>query len=190
VAASNADLEERCQQQRFRIDLLYRLNVLTLHMPALREREEDTVEVARDYVTKLCQQYRYPHRDFHPDALAFLRHYHWPGNVRELENLLHRDFLLSDEPLLSLQTARHKLSGIAVLSGKVQERMLGFKEAKARCIEEFEKSYIRELMDQAEGNLSAAARLAGKERSAFGKLVRKYGLGGGPELGDSGEAPA
>lgn len=192
VAASNADLEERCRQQHFRIDLLYRLNVLTLHMPALRERENDTLEVARDFVARLCQQYRHPLRDFHPDALHFLRHYHWPGNVRELENLIHRDFLLSDDPLLGLHSARHKLTGIAALTGKMQERMLGFKEAKARCIEEFEKGYIRDLLDQAEGNLSAAARLAGKERSAFGKLVRKYGLGEGPnrELVDNGEAPA
>lgn len=191
LAASNADLEALCERRQFRLDLLYRLNVLSLHLPALRERQDDALEMAQSIVARLCLQYRTPSRHLHPDALNFLRSYRWPGNVRELENLIHRDFLLSDENALTLQTARRKLpSGAAKEERLASGQLLRFKEAKARCVADFEKAYIRDLLAQADGNLSAAARLAGKERSAFGKLARKYGLTGLNDLLDNNEAPA
>ncbi len=191
LAASNADLEELCQRRLFRLDLLYRLNVLTLHLPALRERGDDPLTMAQNIVSRLCLQYRTPARHLHPDAIAFLRTYRWPGNVRELENLIHRDFLLSDDSALTLQSARRKLGATVSLAEALPNVFpLGLKEAKARCIADFEKAYISNLLAQADGNLSAAARLAGKERSAFGKLARKYGLTGISDLLDSNEAPA
>lgn len=175
IAASNADLDKLSQVQKFRLDLLYRLNVLKLHIPALRERGNDAVEMAQSYIRRLEHQYQMPTKKLHPDALDFIQSYDWPGNIRELENLLHQDFLMTEGDELRLQAARNNLSsrcGLNLLS-----RTYGsFKEAKARSIAEFERSYVRELLSLTQGNLSAAARMAGKERSAFGKLARKYGL--------------
>ena len=188
VAASNADLEHLSQARLFRLDLLYRLNVLTLHMPALRQRDDDALEMAQTFIARLSQQYRTPAKRLHPEAVAFMRDYSWPGNVRELENVIHRDFLMSEGEEITLHSLRLKQgprTGLA--AGPVGNR---FKEAKARCVAEFEQTYVRNMLSLAEGNLSAAARLAGKDRSAFGKLARKYAASVLSDKPESGEAPA
>jgi transcriptional regulator of acetoin/glycerol metabolism len=96
----------------------------------------------------------------------------WPGNVRELENTVHRAFLLSDDHSVRLGTT--VLPGAAPAEGPVATR--GFRTEKAAAIASFETEYLRRLLAESNGNLSLAARLAGEERSAFGKLVRKHGL--------------
>jgi DNA-binding NtrC family response regulator len=188
VAASNADLDNLSQARLFRLDLLYRLNVLTLHMPALRQRDDDALEMAQTFIARLSQQYRTPAKRLHPEAVAFMRDYSWPGNVRELENVIHRDFLMCEGEEITLHSLRLKQghrSGLA--AGPVGSR---FKEAKARCVAEFERAYVRNMLSLAEGNLSAAARLAGKDRSAFGKLARKYASSVLSDKPESNEAPA
>jgi DNA-binding NtrC family response regulator len=173
LVASNADLEALAKARLFRQDLLYRLNVLSLEMPPLRTRGGDAVELARAFLARLSRRYRMPGKQLHPDAIAFITQYQWPGNVRELENIIHRDFLMCRESELTLQDVRMRFatdnkSSFPAVSGT------GFKEAKALAVAEFERLYVREVLALAQGNLSAAARLAGKDRSAFGKLVRKY----------------
>ncbi|GAB2182352.1 hypothetical protein DLREEDagrD3_25750 [Denitratisoma sp. agr-D3] len=177
IAASNADLEKLSQAQRFRLDLLYRLNVLKLHIPPLRERGSDALEMAHAYLRRLERQYQMPAKRLHQDAVDFIQNYEWPGNIRELENLLHQDFLLTEGDELQLQVARSNLSSKCFGLGLLNRTRFSFKEAKARSIAEFERSYVQELLNLTQGNLSAAARMAGKERSAFGKLARKYGFG-------------
>ncbi|QNM95352.1 sigma 54-interacting transcriptional regulator [Chitinimonas koreensis] len=179
VVASNADLAAMAEARQFRTDLLYRLNVLSVVMPPLRERAGDAVELARLFVARLCSQYRRPLRALHEDAVAFIASYRWPGNVRELENVIHRDFLLSEGELLYCAEARQRLGKEAAGT----EARHCFKDAKARAIAEFERRFVGELLARAGGNISQAARLAGKDRSAFGKLVRKYGMAA-ESLGD------
>lgn len=186
IVASNADLERLCRARLFRLDLFYRLNVLKLHMPSLRERGDDALEMASAFIRRLEYQYRISPKRLHPDAIDFIRTYDWPGNVRELENMLHRDFLMSESDELLLQEARRNWSVTAQAKVLFAKTCSSFKEAKARNVAEFEKSYVRELLTLTRGNLSAAARLAGKDRSAFGKLARKHGL----SAGDADEAPA
>lgn len=190
IAATNADLEQLSKARQFRLDLFYRLNVLKLHMPSLRERGEDALEMAQAFVRRLEYQYRMPAKRLHPDAIDFIRGYDWPGNIRELENLLHRDFLMTESDELRLTEARANWSAAAQAKTFFAKTCSSFKEAKARTVAEFEKSYVRELLALTQGNLSAAARLAGKERSAFGKLARKYGLSAGCDDPGPEEAPA
>ncbi|HEX8962758.1 MAG TPA: sigma-54 dependent transcriptional regulator [Rhodocyclaceae bacterium] len=173
LVASNADLEALVKARLFRQDLLYRLNVLSLEMPPLRERGSDAVELAGAFLARLARRYRMPNKALHPDAVAFIAQYRWPGNVRELENVVHRDFLMCRQSELTLEDARLRLAA-DTRSTAVCAAGTRFKEAKARAVAEFERLYVREILALAEGNLSAAARLAGKDRSAFGKLVRKY----------------
>jgi DNA-binding NtrC family response regulator len=184
IGATNADLAGLSVNGQFRRDLLYRLNVLTLDVPPLRARDDDVLLLAQAFLRKLCARYHTPERSFHPEAIDALRAYHWPGNIRELENLIHREFLLADAPELVLP---------ALPRGAPAERRVNFgrrvdvpraaaggaagvefREAKARAIAEFEREYIRDLLRQSSGNVSLAARLAGKERSRFNRLVRKY----------------
>ncbi len=130
---------------------------------------------------------RPPERSFHPEAIDALRAYHWPGNIRELENLIHREFLLADAPELVLPALpRRRLPRRAARPTSAARRAdapprcvggaagVEFREAKARAIAEFEREYVRDLLQQSAGNVSLAARLAGKERSRFNRLVRKY----------------
>ena len=179
IVASNADLSALAVQRSFRLDLLYRLNVLTLTMPPLRSRQDDSVIIAKSILRRLSHQYRVPCKDLHADALSFIRSYSWPGNVRELENVIHREFLMSEESVLRLHDSRRILQGEPIAEISPVNTTLAFREAKARAVADFERSYVADLLRRTEGNISHAARMAMQDRSAFGKMVRKYGLESG-----------
>jgi len=169
LAATNTNLEQQVLARQFRRDLLYRLNVLTLRMPPLRERGEDRLELARSFVQRYSQEYGVPPKALAPAAISSIEQYDWPGNVRELENAMHRAFLMSEDGQLQLAVP----APLGVAGGGEDA---GFKAAKARAVADFERRYVQQLMQQSQGNITQAARLAGQDRSAFGKLVRKHGL--------------
>jgi two-component system response regulator GlrR len=187
IAATNADLGEMASRGEFRRDLLYRLNGLVVAVPPLREREGDAVILARAFLQRLCAQYDRPRRSLHPRAERALSGHEWAGNVRELENLVHREFLLNDEPQLQFEILSDSERRVAPTAGEAPERSnpaspcvshpltsVGFREAKARVIAEFERAYVCELLTRANGNVSLAARLSGKDRSRLGRLLRKH----------------
>jgi two-component system, NtrC family, response regulator GlrR len=189
IGATNEDLDELVKRGQFRRDLLYRLSVLLVAVPPLRTRGDDVIILARACLKKLSVGYQKPLRTLHRDALAALRRYDWPGNVRELENLIHREFLLTDETQLRLLTlpraAQERIDRLdagrpsgatpaAKTSAPPSLTEVAFREAKARVIEEFERTYVRELLTRTGGNVSLAARLAGKERSRLNRLLRKH----------------
>jgi len=193
VAATNADLDALVAQRQFRLDLMYRLKLLTLDVPPLRTRGGDAVLLAWAFLRKLSHDYQRPAPTLHPSAIAALRAHDWPGNVRELENLLHREFLLADGQEMYLPTLRGDLRDShaerrvkARRSADANKRRsettpmsspgIAFREAKAQVVADFEREYVRALLERAGGNVSLAARLAGKERSRFNRMVRKYQL--------------
>lgn len=179
IAASNADLGTLAEARLFRKDLLYRLNVISLRMPALREREGDAEVLACAMLQRFSHQYRLPLKCLNPEGLDFIRQYQWPGNVRELENVVHREFLMCEEYELGLNDSRAELMpGPSAPSHPRNDlAALAFREAKARAVADFERSYVFAMLSRTDGNLSHAARLAHQDRSAFGKLARKYGFG-------------
>lgn len=163
LAASNADLVARIRVGGFREDLWYRLNVLTLTLPPLRERREDIPLLAEYFLRRFCQSYRRPIRPFSDQTLTRLIQYPWPGNVRELENWVHRTVLLGEERLPGeedTQTATRS----------------SFQARKSKAIARFEQEYLTELMQFTHGNISQAAKIAGKERRCLGKLLKKHGI--------------
>jgi DNA-binding NtrC family response regulator len=166
VASANVDLEAGATQGTFRQDLLFRLNVLPLHLPPLRERGDDVMTLAQTFLRRFSRQYGQPLKTLDADSLAFLTTHTWPGNVRELENLIHRHLLLSDSDVIRIVPDRAP-------SARIES---SFREAKAHAIAEFERRYIAALLARTRGNISLAARLSGKERSRLCKLVKKYGL--------------
>ncbi|WP_148716431.1 sigma 54-interacting transcriptional regulator [Chitinolyticbacter meiyuanensis] len=174
VVASNADLDQLVVTRRFRSDLWYRVNVLTLLMPPLRDRDGDGVALAHAFLRRYAHQYRITGRQFHPEALAYIEQHDWPGNIRELENQVHRAFLMCEDGYLRL--------GRQALQEAVPGCTLPYKTAKARAIAEFEQRYVAGLLDRTGGNITQAAKLAGQDRSAFGKLVRKLDLHSAPML--------
>ena len=168
LAATNSRLETLVEQGRFRRDLMYRLNVLTMQLPPLRERSGDAVEMAQVFLSRFAHQYRLPEKPLHASALEFIAQHDWPGNIRELENMIHREFLMCDTREIHLGSRR--------LQDAEHEGISQFKSAKEKLIHDFERRYVRDVLTRVDGNLTRAAKLAGQERSAFGKLVRKHGL--------------
>jgi len=169
IAASNTLLDEAMRTGRFRHDLYYRLSVLSLELPPLRERPEDIPLLARHFLAKYATELNRPARDFVPGAVQLLLTQPWPGNVRELENVIQRGVLLCESATVEL---RH-------LGFPPRPRESGgtsFKYLKARAVHQFEQQYLLELLDEHDGNISAAARVAGKNRRAFWELLRKHHL--------------
>jgi DNA-binding NtrC family response regulator len=171
IAASNATLSRRVDEGTFRSDLLYRLTVMSLHMPPLRARGLDVQRLADHFLKRLSQQYGGAERRLDAASIDYLLRYAWPGNVRELENVLHREFLLAETALIHLGDHRPPPPTDARSSSTPT-----FRAARAIAIAEFERSYVMRALAQAGGNVSLAARLAGKERRSFGKLMKKYGV--------------
>jgi DNA-binding NtrC family response regulator len=173
VASSNVDLEDLVGQQQFRRDLLFRLGVLTVTMPPLRQRGDDVILLAEEFVRRFSAQHRRPVKPLHPDATAWLIAYGWPGNVRELENLMLREVLLSDGDCIDVPGRRRQPVDAAPETAGLDD---AFKAAKARAVAIFEKTYLSRLLARTGGNVSLAARLSGKDRSSVNKLLRKHGL--------------
>lgn len=176
IAATNADLDQLVKKRQFREDLFFRLNILQITMPPLRERMEDLPLLANHFIQRFRSQYGGEERFLYADSLAWMRHYRWPGNVRELENCVHKAFLLSEESAIRLQSpvqfqvGRHQVD----ISGMNWDAK--FTEAKHFVIDVFEKRYLTHVLSKANGNVSKAAKLAGKERRSLGKLIKKHGL--------------
>jgi DNA-binding NtrC family response regulator len=174
VVATNANLADLVEARQFRRDLLYRLDVVTLRIPALRDRDGDALELAKGFLDRLCGRYGKAQMRLHAESLVYLREHPWPGNVRELENAVHRAFLLAEDEWVRVGPPATDAQEPELAAEPDAPR--AFKSAKAAAIASFEVEYLRRLLTESNGNLSLAARLAGEERSAFGKLVRKHGL--------------
>jgi transcriptional regulator with PAS, ATPase and Fis domain len=169
IAATNQDLAEMARGGRFRLDLFYRLKVLYLWMPPLRERVGDPELLARHFMQELSRRYTTPEKALHPATIDWFNRYQWPGNVRELENLVRREFLLGDGAELRIGG-----DGLAESGGATAAVSWAYRPAKARALAAFDHRFLRELLLRSGGNISLAAKLAGKERRALGRLLKKY----------------
>jgi two-component system, NtrC family, response regulator GlrR len=172
IGAANQPLENMVGRREFRADLMYRLKVLHLTLPPLRQRAGDAELLAEHFISALRTRYGGPPRDLHPETRLWMRRYEWPGNVRELENWLHRRFLMSSGTSITRDDAPRTEAARAVGDLPV----VGFQRAKAEAVERFERDYLARVLRESDGNVTRAAQLAGKERRAFGKLLKKYGI--------------
>ena len=182
VAATNASLASLVEQGQFRQDLFFRLNILSLQLPPLRERPGDAEILAEYFMRRFCDQYDQHDKYLLPSVRSRLRSYHWPGNVRELEAQIHRGFILAEENGVSLPDLQGEESSLEAERRKVSDRRANisfdtsYRQARAHVLEEFEKRYLVWLMEQTHGNVTLAAKKAGKERRALGKLIKKHGI--------------
>ncbi|NPU92226.1 MAG: sigma-54-dependent Fis family transcriptional regulator [Gammaproteobacteria bacterium] len=183
IAASHCDLAERVADGRFREDLYYRLDVLRIELPPLRERREDILPLAQHFAERFKAEYRVAHPEMTAGFEKWMLNYHWPGNVRELENVMMRWLfgqlpasltVLPDDPAgVTLNSLELDVLERIARSGAMQMKLT---QAKAQVVQEFEKHYVASLLKMTQGNITQAARRAGKERRAFGRLVKKYNL--------------
>jgi DNA-binding NtrC family response regulator len=175
VAATNVDLEARVKAGAFRADLFFRLNVITIRIPPLRDRTEDIPALAEHFVTKYCRRLGRSRPTMHADAMRALTAYDWPGNVRELEHVIERALVLlrdgciqrRDIPVASSQPEK----GPGQTFGKA------YAMERRQLLDEFDRRYTEDLLSATAGNVSEAARIAGLDRTNFRRMMRRTGVG-------------
>ncbi|MDQ3389387.1 MAG: sigma-54 dependent transcriptional regulator [Gemmatimonadota bacterium] len=181
VSATNRDPARAVAEGRLRQDLLFRLNVIPLHIPPLRARPDDIPVLAQHFLRRYAQAYERPQTRIAPEALRKLCEYEWPGNVRELQNVMERIVSLSGagEEVTTADLPEDFLSGrVYVGAGGACIADRPFHDAKADAVAIFEKEYLRDLLRRHDGNISRAARSAGIDRKTIHRLLQKYQLEG------------
>jgi len=164
VSATNRDLKEAVANGQFREDLYYRLNVVTIELPPLRERREDIPLLAEHFLKKLALENQKKVAGFSPEATEFLLRYDWPGNVRELENAIERAVILAKSSLIESADLPH------------QSLSLAYSALPGKNLKEMEKNHIWGVLSETRGNYSEAARILGITRMTLYNKVRDYGL--------------
>jgi len=164
VSASNKDIEKEVEKGTFRGDLFYRVHVIPIRVPPLRERKEDIPLLVEHFLDKVAGKLKRPVKALSPAALQKLMIYSWPGNVRELENMIECAVVMSPEEIISEE--------MILLSGQEMGET-AFKTLKASK-QDFEKNYLIQLMKISRGNVSQASKLAGKYRADLYELLEKY----------------
>lgn len=177
IAATHCDLRNKVAQGQFREDLFYRLDVLRISIPPLRQRKNDILILARYFAEKFSRKLKRNQPHMTKAFEQWLESYHWPGNVRELENVIMR-WMFGQLPTSFNPQVESRPEDLQAIEDFAQHRALkmDLKQAKAQVIDAFEKHYVASMLRLTQGNITQAARRAGKERRAFGKLAKKYNL--------------
>lgn len=177
IAASNRDLPQLVEKGAFRKDLFFRLNVVPLHIPPLRERVEDIAPLVKILLERFSEQYQSPVREVAPMAMRRLEEYHWPGNIRELENVLERAFLFAEHPVI-----QHVSVDLVpqVAGGAVDARPpVDLREMKKKAADDVERRILEASMDLHKGEVHAVADALGMTTRAVYQKLSYHGLGTG-----------
>ena len=170
IAASNRDLEDAVRRGTFRDDLFYRLNVVPIHLPPLRERREDIPLLIEHFVSTFSTEYKVEPKKIAPEAMEKLNAYPWPGNIRELQNMIERMFALSRSSEITLADLPGLIAGF-------EEKPLQFHDrAELPTLEEMERSLIVAALQKSQGNKNEAARVLAIDRQRLYRKIEKYGL--------------
>ena len=171
VSATNVDLAQMVREHTFREDLYWRINLINIHLPALRERREDIPLLATHFATQMARQNNLGDVEFSADAMQLLTRLHYPGNIRELKNLVERTMLISGKSILTAEDfeAQHKNNANMTKSDKE------FNTA-GMTLEEIEVHTIRQALEKYDGNLTLAATSLGISRPALYRRMEKHGI--------------
>ncbi len=175
IAATNRDLRDALEEGTFREDLYYRLNVVAIDIPPLRERKEDIPPLAEFFLHKFARESGKPVREITPQAMQALEDFHWPGNVRELQNIIERAVTLSSSEMLDAADIRLDRPAGRATAEAAPVLPQGF------TLEQWEDEMIREALRHANGNKSQAARSLGLSRNALRYRLSKIGVPDPPE---------
>lgn len=179
IALTNRNLEQKILDNTFRQDLYYRLNVLSVKVPPLRERKEDIPLLVRDFINKTCRELGIPPMDIDPVALSVLSRQSWPGNVRELLNYVRRLVVFSNGKNIDFHLISLVEGGLEGTPGPVENRSYGdisYKEAKKEALDLFSRNYLTRLFEQTRGNISETSRISGIERASIQKIIKRLDI--------------
>ncbi len=178
IAASNRDLEDACSKGEFREDLFYRLNVIPILLPPLRERDGDVQVLAQEFLTRFrgrVSEGAEAEPSFDPAALACLKAHPWPGNVRELQNVIERVAALADGPTIRVEHLPERIRAARSDESDAEEAG-SYKQAKQEVVRSFERSFLLELLKRHGWHMSNAAQEAGVDRKTIERMVKRHGL--------------
>ncbi len=175
ICSTNRDLDAEVRQNRFRQDLLYRLNVVTLALPPLRERSGDVALLAHNFLQEFARATNKPSARITPEAMRLLERYQWPGNIRELRNVIERAVVLCEEETIRVRDLPDYIREQARRSKQI-DTALGYKVAREQWVESKGKQYLTELLHRHRGNVSAVAREAQISRKSVYELLRRFEL--------------
>ena len=172
ICATNRNLEDMVRNGEFREDLLYRINTIHLHIPALRERKEDILPLAKRFLEQYARQYGRQVQAFSPEAARRLLEHPWYGNIRELQHTVEKAVILSDSDELrgDMLQLTSTTSGPEPVAGNAEA------EVPFHTLDEMERSMVKRAIDQCEGNLSQAAAMLGITRQTLYNKMKRYGL--------------
>jgi transcriptional regulator with PAS, ATPase and Fis domain len=171
IAATNKDLEEELQKKGFREDLYYRLKVVTIELPPLRERKEDIFALTEFFIKKYNQEFGKRVKGMEENAMKALMEYHWPGNIRQLESVIERAVLMSETPFINLKDVKSELrflQGTGIVDFDLPDEGINF--------EDIEKDLLRKAMSKANGVATKAAKLLGMSYKTFWYRWEKFNL--------------
>jgi DNA-binding NtrC family response regulator len=170
IAATNKNLEDEVKSGRFREDLFYRLSVIEINIPPLRERKEDIPLLARHFIKKISKRQGVPEKKIPRDVMLALTAYNWPGNVRELENAIERAFILSQSEQIELDCLPAKIVDYSKNSMEIRDP-LGYRPT----LEEMERRYILEILKSTNYDKAEAAQILGIDLSTLYRKLKRYG---------------
>jgi transcriptional regulator with GAF, ATPase, and Fis domain len=181
IAATNKDLPEKIKEGAFREDLFYRLNIVPIQLPPLRERKEDISLLALHFLKKYCQEMGKNPKVLSPAALKLLTDYSWPGNVRELENSIERAVIMTDEEVLLPQhfpfPLRDSTEGISFNLPRTSEELKELKRhLRDKAVEEAERLFVLGALTRNDWNVTRSAKEVGMLRPNFQALMRKHNI--------------
>jgi len=180
IAATNRDLVSMVKEGSFREDLYYRVNVIAISLPPLRDRSDDIPLLAFHFLRKYARRMKKEVNKISVDALQALQGYSWTGNVRELENVIERSVVLAATDTITAQDLPAKILSESFYlmdeGAGLDMTKYSYQDAKQRALASFNRSYISALLKEAQGNISFASEKGGMDRSNFKKLIKKYGI--------------
>lgn len=166
IASTNTNLEERVEENKFREDLFYRLNVVNIHLPPLRERKDDIPLLVSFFMKKYSRIHGLEAKKFSKQTMTLLMKYDWPGNIRELENLVERALILSDGPEITPEDLPPKV--------RMSLPITKVSMMKGLTLEELEKHYILQVLSETQGNKAKAAKILGIDPSTLYRKLHRY----------------
>lgn len=184
VAATNQNLEAAVKEGRFREDLYWRLDVVHIHLPSLRQRRSDILPLADHFLARFNRELGLGIEAIAPEALALIEAYSWPGNVRELENAICRAMIMAEDPVVTASDLpprlRDPLQGLAAAETETSPPCLSLTEAVERATERVERAMIASHLAQHHGNRTIAAKSLGVSRRTLFSKMQQYGLRSSP----------
>ena len=173
VCATNRDLKKMVLENHFREDLFYRLNIIPINVPALRERKTDIPLLSNYFLARYSQEYNRELKGFSSEVIQYFMDHDWPGNIRELENKIQQMVVLCQSNQIRLTDTRNDFNANAT---EIKMPLHHFKSEKQRVVDNFERSYIQRMLKMTQGNLSEAAKRAGMDRKNFWQKVQRHNV--------------